>query len=482
MVLNVIGDIFGAIISPIGLASFLSTPGLFSTTTESKHLNKIITSTMTMKPLAFTKPIGGPKWDHSDCLDTPIGVPVSHYFHFHLDIRRQHLKRSAFILHHYVLDTQFKVSDILTDMSISLGYQLPGFNRGFSPFMAAVTGFKLFANLKLNLEQVMGLFGWLPQCTASILKGNLATVLMSKPFGGRTQQRRARATRAACTHRGDDLSHPAVIGSACIALIHITLVLTLLGVIVYFAHSRLQKAHMTGTSKAPMRLITHPVNDSNVEGIDTADHAPAVDDGHIEGTNAADCLPAVDNGSVESTDADPDSTPRISREDKGKGVGLREYGPLMLDGSLFMGSLAQRIGQESSFIDDDDEATDRKVLACMSMQTDLSPAFALLPVVPFIHHIVSCQLNPPHVSASATTTAMDSEWINDHGCGEEVYADMSYRGIWGGSSSSTQIFPHTTGLGTMGLQDELMSSLDPVPRPKSSPPDFPDFKYQEITR
>ncbi|KAF8498378.1 hypothetical protein BU17DRAFT_72333 [Hysterangium stoloniferum] len=533
MVLNVIGDIFGTIILPIGLASFLTTPGLFST--ESKHLNKIITSTMTMKPLAFNKPIGGPKWDHSDRLDTPIGSisnaqhvyipffltlppppPYSDYCHSIYVNTTSHTFLSV-ILHHYILDTQFRVSDILTDM--------------------------------LNLEQVMGLFGWLPQCVSGggsyllpamlsltgylpirlhpFSKGSLATVLMSKPFGGRTQQRRSRATRAACTHRGDDLSHPAVIGSACIALIHITLAFTLLGVIVYFAHSRLQKAHMTGTSKAPMRLITHPVNDSNVEGIDTADHAPAVDEGNIEGANAPDCLPAVDNGSVESTDADPDSTPRISREDKGKGVGLREYGPLMLDGSLFMGSLAQRIGQgfsnanttfrpksqtashdivhvddgnvkganedpdypprpndetfhispktnttihpksqtagddgseymvpvscQSSFIDDDDEATDQKVLACMSMQTDLSPAFgsytsllfgdlqkliksaiiadmpviALLPVVPFVHHVVTCQLNPPHVSASATNTAMDSEWINDHGCGEGASGGLS---------------------------------------------------------
>ncbi|KAF8513669.1 hypothetical protein BU17DRAFT_95217 [Hysterangium stoloniferum] len=140
---------------------------------------------------------------------------------------------------------------------------------------------------------------------------------------------------------------------------------------------------------------------------------------------------------------------------------------------------------ESSFIDDDDEATDQKVLAWIYKDSSKSaiiadmPVIALLPVVPFVHHVVSCQLDPPHVSASATTTAMDSEWINDHGCGEDkVYADISYRGIWGGSSSSTQIFPHTTGLGAVGLQDELMSSLDPVPRPKSSPPAFPDFKYQ----
>ncbi|KAF8514561.1 hypothetical protein BU17DRAFT_94425 [Hysterangium stoloniferum] len=50
----------------------------------------------------------------------------------------------------------------------------------------------------------------------------------------------------------------------------------------------------------------------------------------------------------------------------------------------------------------------------------------------------------------------------------------------GGSSSSTQICPHTTILAMVRLPDELMSSPDPVPRPKPSPPDFPEFKYQEI--
>ncbi|KAF8490881.1 hypothetical protein BU17DRAFT_104102 [Hysterangium stoloniferum] len=103
---------------------------------------------------------------------------------------------------------------------------------------------------------------------------------------------------------------------------------------------------------------------------------------------------------------------------------------------------------------DDDEATDQKVLAGTSTQTDLSPAFAilsdipvtaLLPVVPFVHHVVSCQLNPRHGNASATTTAMDR------------------------SALTRRRFP-----------DELMSSPDPVPRTKSSPPDFPEFKYQEI--
>ncbi|KAF8499431.1 hypothetical protein BU17DRAFT_102782 [Hysterangium stoloniferum] len=42
------------------------------------------------------------------------------------------------------------------------------------------------------------------------------------------------------------------------------------------------------------------------------------------------------------------------------------------------------------------------------------------------------------------------------------------------------ICPHTTVLGTVRLQDELMNSPDPVPRPKSSPPDFPESEYQEL--
>ncbi|KAF8523535.1 hypothetical protein BU17DRAFT_63816 [Hysterangium stoloniferum] len=86
------------------------------------------------------------------------------------------------ILHRHISDTQFMVLDMWTDMSISHGYQLPGFKRGFSPFLAAIIGFKLFTHLDLNLEQAAGLFDWLPFVTAMY---SLATVLMSKPFGGR---------------------------------------------------------------------------------------------------------------------------------------------------------------------------------------------------------------------------------------------------------------------------------------------------------
>ncbi|KAF8511420.1 hypothetical protein BU17DRAFT_69667 [Hysterangium stoloniferum] len=82
------------------------------------------------------------------------------------------------------------------------------------------------------------------------------------------------------------------------------------------------------------------------------------------------------------------------------------------------------------------------------------------------------QLNPRHASPSPTTDAMGSERINNHGSGQGASG--------GGSSSSTQICPHMTVLGTVRLPDELMSSPDPVPRPESSPPDFPEFKYQEI--
>ncbi|KAF8498381.1 hypothetical protein BU17DRAFT_103040 [Hysterangium stoloniferum] len=80
----------------------------------------------------------------------------------HTDVNTASQRVLSVILHHYVSDTQFKVLDILTNMSILLGYQLPGFNRGFSPFAAAVTGFKLLANIKLNLEQAARLFGLLP--------------------------------------------------------------------------------------------------------------------------------------------------------------------------------------------------------------------------------------------------------------------------------------------------------------------------------
>ncbi|KAF8516407.1 hypothetical protein BU17DRAFT_67420 [Hysterangium stoloniferum] len=253
-------------------------------------------------------------------------------------------KLLSVILQHYVSDTQFKVLDILTDISILLGYQLPGFNRGFTPFLAAVTGFKIFANLELNLEQAAGLFGWLSFVTAMC---NLAKVLMSKPFRGTTQQRHALATRAACTHQGDDLSHAAVIGGAYITLIQTALVFTLLGAIVYFAHSRLQNAHVRRGRAADQAIAADDGNikggdeadhapaadDGNVEGGDAADHAPAVDGGNVEGTDAADHAPAVDDGSVEGnsadrpaavddgslegTDADPDPTYLVGRQGKG---------------------------------------------------------------------------------------------------------------------------------------------------------------------
>ncbi|KAF8503986.1 hypothetical protein BU17DRAFT_101581 [Hysterangium stoloniferum] len=329
------------------------------------------------------------------------------------------------------------------------------------------------------------------------------------------------------------------------------------------------KTHVKGADAADQALAVddgniggiyvadHPpaVDKGHVLGTDTADHAPAVDHGNIKGTNAADRPPVVDDGNLGGTDTDPDSTPRISREDKAKGVNLREYGPLMLDGSLFTGSLAQRIGQgrrrnagtfhphivpkvnttfrpksqtaghhivhvddgniksadehpdytpriswedkrivqgpndetfhphispktnttiypksqtvsddgsdytvpEFSFMDDDDEATDQKVLAGTSTQTDLSPAFGLA-------------LPPPQWTVKGSII-MDPD-----------KKSMQRRRIgasWG-SSSRTQICPHTTILATVRLPDELMSSPDPVPSPKPSPPDFPEFKYQEI--
>ncbi|KAF8511411.1 hypothetical protein BU17DRAFT_97243 [Hysterangium stoloniferum] len=383
---------------------------------------------------------------------------------------------------------------------------------------------------------------------------------MSKPFGNRPSCI-AHFPHALHVHIKEIICrelkqrHAVVIGGACIALIHIALVFTLLGAIVYLAHSRLQKR----TSRTPTRLIRHwlwmtgtsrrrgghapAVDDGNIGGIDVADHpptvdgghvvgtdaadhAPAVDDGNIKGTNAADRPPVVDDGSLGGTDTDPDSTPRISWEDKGKGVDLREYGPLMLGGSLLTDhstsalckdptmrrsiptsvpkqippstpshkllvmmdlTIQYRVRVEFSFMDDDDEVTDQKVLAGTSTQTDLSPAFAILadihvtpflPVVPFVHHIVSCQLNPRH--ASATTTAMDSEWINNNGSGKEVYAETSYRGTWGGSSSSTQYVTPLVLSYILALTRRYWARPDPVPRPKSSPPDFPEFKYQEI--
>ncbi|KAF8498820.1 hypothetical protein BU17DRAFT_102970 [Hysterangium stoloniferum] len=190
MLPNAIDDMFGAILSLIGTTSFLTTTGVFCTTTESKHLNKIITSTTTMKPLGFTKPLVV----LSDI--TPINVPVS-------------------------------VDDTAASQTLR---RPPAVDDGNSEGIDAAD------------------------------------------------------------------NAPAVDGG-----------------------------HVVGT--------------------DAADHALAVDDGKIKGTNAADRPPAVDDRSLGGTETDPDSTPCISWEDKGKGVNLREYGPLMPDGSLFTGSFAQRIGQ-----------------------------------------------------------------------------------------------------------------------------------------
>ncbi|KAF8525470.1 hypothetical protein BU17DRAFT_83641 [Hysterangium stoloniferum] len=153
--------------------------------------------------------------------------------------------------------------------------------------------------------------------------------------------------------------HAVVIGGACIALIHTALIFTLLGTILYFAHSRLQNVHVRCERAADQAPAA---DDGNIQGSDEADHAPAADDGNVEGSDAADHPPAVDgrnlegtddadhppavhDGSLEGTDTGPDSTTRISWEDKGKGVDLREYGPLMLDGSLWMGSFTQCIVQ-----------------------------------------------------------------------------------------------------------------------------------------
>ncbi|KAF8496078.1 hypothetical protein BU17DRAFT_103504 [Hysterangium stoloniferum] len=363
-------------------------------------------------------------------------------------------------------------------------------------------------------------------------KGSLATVLMSKPFRSRTQQHRPRATHVACTHRGDDLSCAQATTCcgdrrACISLIHIALVFTLLGAIVYFAHSRLQKVHVRGEhvpDHAPAvddgnvegtNVADHAptVDDRNIEGTDTADHAPTVDDGNFEGTNAADHPPAVDDGSVKGTDADPDSTPRISWEDKGKGVGLREYGPLLLHGSLFMGSFAQRIGQgpnartlhphiipkanttirpKSQTAGHDIVHVDDGNVKGANEDPDNAPRISwkergkglqlgeygplmldgLLLTGSFAQRIVQGPNDETfHISPKTNTTIHPKS---------QTAGDDGSETIWGSSSSSMQIFPHVMGLGMVCLQDELMSSLDPVPRPKSSPPDFPDFKCQEI--
>ncbi|KAF8520614.1 hypothetical protein BU17DRAFT_88810 [Hysterangium stoloniferum] len=197
-------------------------------------------------------------------------------------------------------------------MFILLGYQLPRFNQGFRPVAAAVTGFKLLANIELNLEQAARLFGLLPVsdmkrslysvCYNDVLhpfsKGSLATVLMSKPFKGGPSSV-AHLPHALRVHIEETICHElkqrhaAVIGDACIALIYIALVFTLFGAIVYFIYSRLQNAHVADRAPA--------VDYGNVEGIDPADHPPAVDAGHVEGI-PDDHPPAVDDRNVEGND------------------------------------------------------------------------------------------------------------------------------------------------------------------------------------
>ncbi|KAF8510656.1 hypothetical protein BU17DRAFT_97936 [Hysterangium stoloniferum] len=268
---------------------------------------------------------------------------------------------------------------------------------------------------------------------------------------------------------------------ACIALIYITLMRAL---------------------DVSARLITPAEDDSNVEGIDAADNAPAVDDDKGKGVNLreygslmlngsllmglfAQCIVKgpnvgtfhlhivpkantticpksqtaghhivnVDDSNINGADDNLDYSPRISREDKGKRVDIGEcivQGPndetsiphISPKTNTSIHSKSQTASDdgseymvpESSLIDDDDEATDQKVLAGTSTQADLSPAFGsytsflcaalqklikirdncryvLLPVVPFVHHAVSCQLDSPH--ASATPTAIDSEGINN---------------------------------------------------------------------
>ncbi|KAF8522785.1 hypothetical protein BU17DRAFT_86708 [Hysterangium stoloniferum] len=185
-------------------------------------------------------------------------------------------------------------------MSILLGYQLPCFNRGFSLFAAAVTGFKLLANIKLNLEQAARLFGLLQRCVSGsgyyllpvmfsltgcvpvrlhpFSKGSLAMVLMSKPFKGGPSSV-AHLPHALRVHIKETICRElkqrqaVVIGNACIALIYIALVFTLFGAIVYVLHSRLQNTHVRpecAADRAPA------VDDGNVEVFDPADHPPLV--------------------------------------------------------------------------------------------------------------------------------------------------------------------------------------------------------------
>ncbi|KAF8503985.1 hypothetical protein BU17DRAFT_71697 [Hysterangium stoloniferum] len=232
----------------------------------------------------------------------------------------------------YISDTQFKVLDILTDMSISLGYQL--------------LGFKLFTHHELNLEQAAGLFSWLPRCVSGggsyllpamlsltgctpirlhlFSKDSLVMVLMSKPFGGRPSSV-AHLPHMLHIHIEEMIccelkkGHAVVIGSACIALIHIALVFTLLGAIVYFTHSHDPNAHVKDADAADQALA---VDDGNVKGTDMADHTPTVNDSNIEGIDAADHVGIVRvtryylmvrHGKV--TGQDPASKSTVSRDE-----------------------------------------------------------------------------------------------------------------------------------------------------------------------
>ncbi|KAF8508928.1 hypothetical protein BU17DRAFT_70636 [Hysterangium stoloniferum] len=187
----------------------------------------------------------------------------------------------SIFLDHFTSDIQFKVLDMLTDISMSFGYQLPGFDRGFSPFAAAVTGFKLFANLDLNLQQAMIYFSWFPMgemkrslysvCYNDVLhpfpKGNLATVVISNTFEyGPT--RVAHLPHVLRLHIEETIClelkqrHAAVISDALMCM---GLALVLLGAILYLIHSRIQNArHKPAADNAPA------VDDANAPHFDDA--------------------------------------------------------------------------------------------------------------------------------------------------------------------------------------------------------------------
>ncbi|KAF8515614.1 hypothetical protein BU17DRAFT_67835 [Hysterangium stoloniferum] len=272
------------------------------------------------------------------------GIISNLYF----DIHRQHLKCSychstdlntasqrilSFNLHYYVSETQFKVLDVLMYMSILLGYQLPRFNQGFSPFAAAVTGFKLLANIDLNLVEAARLVGLLP--IASILKRQPCdgVVLMSKPFKGGPSLI-AQLPHALRVHIEETICrelkqrHAAVIGDACIALIYIALVFTLFGAIVYFIHSRLQNAHVAdrapavddGNVEGIHRLITHLLWMGVMSRASRMIAHPLWMTGMSRATTRLITHLLWMTGTFEGTHADPDSTPRILWEDKPNNV------------------------------------------------------------------------------------------------------------------------------------------------------------------